>query len=54
MVAWPRAVAMEEKGDGRVNMSILDMMELDGWLRQKAVLVSCSCVTNHPKLSSLE
>ena len=31
MVAWPRSVAREEKGDGRVNMSILDMMGLDGW-----------------------
>lgn len=35
MVTWPRAVATEEKGDGRVNMSILDMTELDGWLSRR-------------------
>lgn len=33
MVAWPRSMATEEKGDVRVNMSMLDMMGLDGWLQ---------------------
>lgn len=33
MVAWPGSMAVEEKGDGRVNMSLRDMMGLDGWLQ---------------------